>query len=417
MKINQKVNEVYAPVFTGDYRYYILMGGRSAGRSTVASQYNLAKLVAPEYFRGAIMRFVLSDIRNSIYQEIVDRAEEQGVREALDIKENTLQLGYGQNRVNGVGFRKSSGDQKSKLKSLANYNCVTIEEADEINEEDFTQLDDSLRTMKGDIRVMMMLNPPDKNHWIIKRWFNLQPSGVEGFYIPELKSEFAKDTCFIHTSYLDNLQNVSLTTRENFERYKRTKPDHYHNMIMGLVSEGARGRIYTTWQPIPVADYEAEPYEPTYYLDFGYTNDPTAFGEIKEHNQKLWIRELIYETGMTNQAISRRWSELGISKSSVIYADSAEPKSIAELRADGWNVVASLKGADSIVAGIDTLLDYEVFYTEDSTNIALETQEYRWALDANKEPINKPIDGFNHHLDGIRYNVHTRRKQPFIGFV
>lgn len=163
--MKQIVNQVYEPLFKSQKRYVILLGGRAAGRSTVASQYALAKLTAPEYYRCAIMRYVLGDIRNSIYREITDRAEENGVLDALDINESTMSISYGNNSINAVGFRKSSTDQKAKLKSLANYNCVIIEEADEIPEEDFLQLDDSLRTLKGDIKIILLLNPPSKDHW------------------------------------------------------------------------------------------------------------------------------------------------------------------------------------------------------------------------------------------------------------
>ena len=174
--MQQRVNSVYKDLFTKKPRYFILMGGRGAGRSTVASQYANSKLIAPEYFRCAIMRYILGDIRNSIYREITDRADENGILDKLDINESTMSIGYGSNSINAVGFKKSSGDQKSKLKSLANYNCVIIEEADEIPEEDFMQLDDSLRTIKGDITVILLLNPPAKTHWIIQRWFDLFPS-------------------------------------------------------------------------------------------------------------------------------------------------------------------------------------------------------------------------------------------------
>lgn len=414
----QRVNSVYRPLFAEQKRYFILMGGRGAGRSTVASQNALAKVRAPEYYRAAIMRFVLGDIRNSIFQEIIDRADEQEVREELEIREQLLSIAHGKNRINGVGFRKSSGDQKSKLKSLAGYNEVIIEEADEINEEDFTQLDDSLRTVKSDIRIILLLNPPEKNHWIVKRWFNLEESAeVEGFYVPKLKEMYQHDTCFIHTTYLDNLVNIDRSTRENYERYKIVRPDYYYNMIRGLVSAGARGRVFTNWQTITNAEFEALPYPSYYGLDFGFTNDPTALVEIKEHNENVWTRELIYEKGLTNPAISRRLTDLGVGKGAVIYADSAEPKSIAELRQDGWNVKPSLKGADSIKAGIDTLHSCTVHYTEDSKNIALESQEYRWALDANKEPTNKPVDKNNHCMDALRYGKHTHSKQEFVGFV
>ena len=214
--MEQKVNKIYAPLFTEKPRYVILMGGRGAGRSTVASQFANSKLVAPEYFRCAIMRYVLGDIRNSIYREILDRAEENGVLNNLEVNETTMSIKYGANSINAVGFRKSSSDQKSKLKSLANYNCVIIEEADETPEQDFMQLDDSLRTVKGDIVIVLLLNCPPKDHWIIQRWFDLKEvEGVKDFYLPQLK-EGMDDTVFIRSSFRDNEKNMSADSIRNY---------------------------------------------------------------------------------------------------------------------------------------------------------------------------------------------------------
>lgn len=414
----QKINTVYLPIFNTKPRYIIMMGGRGAGRSKVASQYARSKIQDDEYFRCAIMRFILGDVRNSIYQDIYDTMEETDFLPYVKVREHMLTFEYGQNKINGLGFRKSSGDQKSKLKSLANYNCVIIEEADEIVEEDFMQLDDSLRTAKTDITIIFMLNCPDKNHWIIKRFFNLVSSGVDGFYKAELKEDCKNDTLFIHSTFRDNLKNLNEKTVANFIRYRETKPDHYWNMIEGLVSEGVRGRIYKNWKVCTKEVFDSLPFASKYAMDFGFTNDPTALIEIKEHNEKVWVRELIYESGLTNPLISKRMGQLGMNKrTAVIYADSAEPKSIQELRDDGWNVIPADKGQDSVRAGVDMMLGKEVFYTEDSTNIAVENQEYKWALDKNKEPTNEPIDDFNHAMDAIRYGVWTDAKQGFIGFV
>lgn len=408
--MNQLVNEKYAPLFENKTaRYFIFMGGRAAGRSTVASQYAIANLFGDEYFRCAIMRFIYGDIKNSIFKDIQDQLELNDVIEEVNVTEHFLKFERGQNSINGLGFKKSSGDQKAKLKSLANYSCVIIEEADEISEEDFIQLDDSLRTVKGDIKVIFLLNPPSKNHWIIKTFFNLEKSDTEGFYIPTLKRSRRHDTVFIHTTYQDNIKNISQKTKDNYESYRKKKPDHYHNMIRGLVSEGARGRIYKNWKTISTKEFNKLDYPSYYVLDFGFSNHPASLNECKMHNQSIWARELIYETGMTNGALSRRFEQLKISQDAEIIADSAEPKSIQELQEFGWNVIAAEKGPDSIRAGIDMLLEMEVFYTEDSTNIAMETQEYKWALDKNKEPTNEPVDENNHAMDGIRYGVFTKR--------
>lgn len=414
----QQVNEFYSEIFTKKPRYFILMGGRAGGRSTTASQFAVAKIRdTANYFRCAIMRFVLGDIRNSIFQDILDRIEEQNLAEEVKIRENVLTFEFGQNKINGIGFRKSSGDQKSKLKSLANYNCVIIEEAEEVSEEDFMQLDDSLRTIKSDITIILLLNPPPKNHWIIRRWFNLIDSGVPGFYQAELREDCKHNTIYIHTTFRENRRNLNDTTIANFMRYKETRPDHYWNMIEGLVSEGVRGRIFKNWQPTTAEVFDSLPFPSIYAIDFGFTNDPTALIEIKKHNEKVWVRGLLYETGLTNQLISKRLGQLGVLKSAIIYADSQEPKSIVEINQEGWNLQPADKGPDSIRAGIDMLLSKEIFYVEGDENLDREIQEYKWALDRNKEPTNDPVDDFNHYMDAIRYGVWTDSKQGFVGFV
>lgn len=407
--VENKTLRPYTPVLKQEKRYYLLGGGRSAGRSYFASQFVKTKLISNEYFRCAIMRYVLTDIRNSIFQEIIDRLEEEEIRDIVDVREHTLTINFKKNTINGVGFRKSSGDQKSKLKSLANYNCVVIEEADEVSEEDFQQLDDSLRTVKGNIIVILLFNFPDKNHWIIKRWFNLIDSGVEGYYIPQLKESQKDSTEFIYTTFENNIKNINQTTIDNFNNYKETKPDHYYSMIKGYVSYGKKGIIFKNWQPISNKQYDELDIVPIYGMDFGFTNDPTSLFEVKIHNQNIYVKQLIYETGLLNSHISQKMKSLGIPSSRPIYADSQEPKSIQEIKLSGFNCLPAEKGQDSIRKGIDLLLTYNVYYTEDSTDLAEEIQNYVWALDKNKEPTNEPIDDFNHAIDAIRYAVYTSK--------
>lgn len=416
--MNQKINHHYKDLFIKKPRYFFLMGGRGAGRSTTASQFALAKLLAPEYFRCAIMRLVLGDIRNSIFQDIRDRMEEAEVEEQINIKEHLLGFEYGENKITGIGFRKSSGDQKSKLKSLANFNVIIIEEADEIPEDDFIQLDDSLRTLKSDIIIIFLLNPPSKNHWIIKRWFNLIKSKVEGFYKYKLKESVKHNTILINTTWKENRKNLSESSIANYLNYKTTRPEHYYNMIEGLVSEGARGRIYKNWKLTTNKVFDELPFPSFYGLDFGFTNDPTALVEIKKHNNKVWFKELIYEAGLTNPLIGKRMSQVGVQqKTAKIYADNAEPKSIQELRDLGWDVIPAEKGQGSVSVGIDNLIAREVFYTEESINMAIEVQEYKWALDKDKNPTNDPVDKFNHLMDGGRYGLRGDAGESFVGFV
>ena len=402
--MQQVILEEYEPIFTTDKTYCILLGGRGAGRSTVASQYANARLVAPEYFRCAIMRLVLGDIRNSIYKEIKDRMEENAVIDSIDVNDSLMTLTYGANSINAVGFKKSSGDQTSKLKSLANYTDVIIEEADEISEEDFIQLDDSLRTLKGKIKIILLLNPPPKTHWIIKRWFNLLPSQKKGFYIPELKPEIT-NTLAIRTSYKDNIKNIAQRSIENYKNYEQTNPDHYHNMILGLVPETVVGKIYNNWQEIDSVPFEARLIRR--WLDYGYSNDPTAMGDLYEYNGGYILDEQMYRKGMANKQIADTLLNLPQPETLVI-GDSAEPKSNDEIKMYGVNILPAVKGTGSINTGINFVKAQKISYTKRSKNIKMEYENYAWTVDKKTgETINVPIDDWNHHMDGIRYVLNS----------
>jgi phage terminase large subunit len=399
--MEQKVNEVYQPLFTQHPRYFILIGGRGAGRSTVVSQFANAKLIAPEYFRCAIMRYILSDIRNSIYREIKDRAEENEIKEGLDINESLMSITYGANSINAVGFRKASGDQKSKLKSLASYNCVIIEEADEIPEDDFMQLDDSLRTIKGDIMIILLLNPPAKNHWIIKRWFDLEKSEQKGYFIPKLK-ESARDTLAIISDYHINEANIAPASIIQYEAYKDTKPAHYYNMIKGYVPETVVGRIYNFTE---IAEIPPEARLKRRGLDYGYSNDPTGIVDVYVWNNSFIWDEVCYRKKMSNKDIA---DVLKLQEDVLLIPDSAEPKSNDELKSYGISLVPSHKGPGSVNQGIQYVQGQTVYYTKRSIHIKEEQENYAWMIDKTTgETINTPIDMWNHILDAGRYAMES----------
>lgn len=400
--MQQIVNEVYKPLFirSGEITYVIVLGGRGAGRSTAGSQYANAKLIAPEYFRCAIMRLVLGDIRNSIYKEIKDRAEEQDILNKIEVNDSLMTLTYGKNSINAVGFKKSSGDQTSKLKSLANYTDVIIEEADEIGEEDFIQLDDSLRTLKAPITIILLLNPPPKSHWIIRRWFNLFPSIKKGFYKPELKDEYKKNTLFIHTTYKDNIKNLAQRTIHNYQNYEQTNPDHFYNMVEGLVPETVRGKIYDGWREIDGIPFEARLIRRG--LDFGYSNDPTALIDVYEYNGGYILDEQLYRKGMLNKQIADYLLNLP-HNDCIVVADSAEPKSIDEIKLYGVTILPATKGTGSINSGIAFVRGQKISYTKRSINLKIEYENYAWLEDKEGLTLNKPKDNFNHLMDSLRY--------------
>jgi phage terminase large subunit len=338
----------------------------------------------------------------------LDRIEENGIVGQFDIADNTMSIRYGDNTINAVGFRKSSGDQKSKLKSLASYNTVIIEEADEIPEEDFMQLDDSLRTVKGDIKIILLLNPPAKNHWIIQRWFDLVKTEIKGFYRPVLKPSMT-NTIAILSDYHDNEVNLAPDTIRQYEEYKETKPSHYYNMIKGLVPEVLQGKIYDGWQIIDEVPFEAR--LERYGLDFGYTNDPTVIEAIYYYNGGYIIDEVCYQTGMKNKMIADLLLNL---PKALVVADSAEPKSIDEIAGYGVSIVGSQKGQGSVMRGIDYVQSQKISVTRRSAKTLKAYDNYKFVIDKEGNVLNEPDDTiheWSNAMDAIRYGIESLKPQ------
>ena len=198
------------------------MGGRGAGRSYEASQNIIAKLTqSARFFRAAIMRAVHADIRHSIWQELCDRVSRWEISSAFRIADSTMEMEHGKNSVHAHGFRKSSSDRTAKLKSLAGYTDAIIEEAEEIGEDEFRQLDDSLRAEGS--QIYFLLNTPSKNHWIIKRWFVVTPCPeAPDFYTISLKPG-VDDVEFIFSDHRNN-PYLAPSVHERYENYRTLKP-------------------------------------------------------------------------------------------------------------------------------------------------------------------------------------------------
>ena len=206
--IDFEVHESHVSLWEGGWRYAVLMGGRGNGRSGTASRFAVSQLLSKEYTRGAMMRATREDIRASCWSEIMDRVSEQGIHETFRIVDNDMFVERGRNSLRAHGFRASSGSLTARLKSLAKYNFAWLEEAEEIGEDEFRTFDDTIRTVEGRIRIILTLNTPPKNHWILKKWFDLEPTDVQGFYKPKLKPD-AKDILYIPGTWKENEMSLA----------------------------------------------------------------------------------------------------------------------------------------------------------------------------------------------------------------
>lgn len=406
-KISLEFADLYEPLFTTKARYVDLWGGRGRGGSFTGTQYFLHLITQPEYFRGYLMREIAGDVRESLWRDFKDRIDEADLNDLFEINETAMSAVYTPtgNILLSKGFKKSSGNRTAKLKSLAGATHVLIEEAEEIAKFDFNQLDDTLRTIKADnIQIIRIFNPPSKNHWLWGK-YNLVPhETLQGYYraIPKKDPSLLS----IFSTYYDNITNIHESSRQAWEAYRSTDPEYYYTIIQGLVSEGVRGRIYKNFK---VCDAMPGLYPKFYGLDWGF-NDPIAVVECENHNKTIWVQEKIYRQGLTNSELSREMEAQGINKRSPIYADSAEPKDIEDMRRMGWNILPAQKGPDSVRNGIKFVKEHEVFVTENSLNLWKETEEYKWRLDQYKMPTNEPEDANNHLMDALRYSLDKIKK-------
>ena len=250
-----------------------------------------------------------------------------------------------------------------------------VNEANELSAEDFFQL--NIRTTN---QVFIDFNPSETF------WYNDQ-------------LENRDDITIIHSTYRDNPFLPEEQVYE-IERLQHTDQQYYQIYALGQFA-GSFDRIY---QYIPVDDIPVNNAKLVALgMDFGFTNDPTTLVEIWKDNDDLYLNELIYERNLTNQDIAERLGEYEIDKYIEIIADSAEPKSIEEIRRMGFNIKPAQKGPDSVLNGIDILKRHKIHVTKQSVNIIKEINNYKWVTDKDGNKLNKPVDMFNHSLDAARY--------------
>lgn len=207
-----------------------------------------------------------------------------------------------------------------------------------------------------------------------------------------------------HNTYLDKVIHDKIESIEDDELWKV-----YARGATGKL-EGIIFRNYNVFPNVP----ENAKYIGT-GLDFGFTNDPTAIVECWQASGELFFNELIYETRLTNSDINNKLNDIGFSKYRDIIADSAEPKSIADLNNYGWNVYPASKGADSVRSSIDLLKKWKLNVTQRSTNLRKELNGYKWKQNKDGVLLNEPVDLMNHAIDAIRYIALNKLNNNFSG--
>lgn len=384
-----QLNEKYENLFKHTSRFFICTGGRASAKSFSVAAYII--LLSFESGQKILYtRLTLVSAHISIIPELSAMIDLMGLSEHFEILKTKIVNKQSGSEILFLGLRTSNGDNTAKLKSITGINCWVCDEAEEIRDEAlFDKVNLSIRNQNKQNRVIMILNPTTKNHWIYNRFF-ITKSVPEGF------NGIKGDTCYIHTTYLDNKDNLSLDFIREVEIMKDLHPEKYSNIVLGGWLERAEGVIFSNWE------YGTFPKDcdSTFCSDWGYSSDPSVIVEvfIDTKNMKIFVKQHLYQTGLNTSQLTKIFKNTCGNK--LIIGDSAEARLIDEIKLGGVNIIPAKKGAGSVAEGIMLMKNYVIVVDQKSKDIANELNNYSWQL--NQE---KPIDRWNHAIDAIRYNV------------
>lgn len=381
--------------FTGRYR--VCKGSRASKKSKTTALNFIYRLMKYPGANLLVVRKVFRTLKDSAYTDLRWAIRQLQVDDYWDYKESPLELIY---KPTGQKVLFRGLDEPMKLTSITvdvgSLCWCWIEESYEITKEsDFNMLDESIRgQVNGNLfkQITLTLNPWNEGHWIKKRFFDAEPCD----------DILAKTTNYLCNEFLDE-SDLRL-----FERMKAENPRRYR--VAGLGEWGiSEGLIYENWEEKEFDVQEIlnniPDIESSFGLDFGYTNDPTALfcGLISLNRKEIYVFDELYKKALTNRMIADEITSMGKAKEKIV-ADSAEPKSIAELYDYGlYRVIPTRKGKDSINNGIQFIQGFKIIIHPRCTNFLTEISNYTWDKDKFDKPINKPIDDFNHLMDAMRY--------------
>jgi phage terminase large subunit len=372
-------NTAYINILHEKKRYIHLYGGAGSGKSIFAAQKEIIKSFEVNQ-RTLVMRKVHRTMKNSVFLVIKDIVSQWGLYDSFTFNRGDLSI---VNNISGSEFILSGLDDPEKLKSIQGVTRIWIEEATELNAEDFQQIDLRLRGVE-EPQITVSYNPINQHHWLYEQFHQKERD----------------DTRILHTTYKDN-RFIDEHYYKVLENLKNVDENYYNIYCLGKWGSASKGLIFRKWKIVDEVPGDCE--WQAMGLDFGFSQDPTALISVHRKGDDIYLDENIYQTGLTNTDLIELM-RAKISKSVEIYADSAEPKSITELQRSGFNIVGAEKGKDSIKHGIDVMCRFNLFVTSRSLNLIKEFNNYKWKEHkASGDILDKPIDAFNHGIDGIRY--------------
>jgi len=402
-------SKYYIPFINSDHRYCVLYGGRSSGKSYMACLKTVIRMKTDKYFKGVVLRKVFADVKDSVFEQIWAIIEQYGWEDEFHYTKSPLQITH---NLSGNILLARGLDRPAKLKSITNPNYVHIEEADEIGFEDFIKSDTSIRHPDPNVvqQVVLSFNPESEEGWINDYFFPPKHSYEKDDGSHTYIKSIVPNTLLLHTTFEHNdfCSPGNIDVIKRLERLGK-ESNYYRVYVLGLWGNALKGLVFEDVNYCDVFPDIEHCKRFGYGLDFGFTNDPTAIIKCALAHGELWFEEMTYKTGLVNRGADKsicnelRKHNVG---NHLIIADSAEPKSIAEINQEGYKLKGVKKGKDSIEAGIALMKQYKINIVGASPNLRKETKSYKYQEakpGMQLEFTNKPIDAWNHAIDAARY--------------
>ena len=380
-------------------RYFVITGGRGSGKSFEVGRF-VTLLSFEQGHKILFTRQTMTSAHLSIIPEFKEKIELLKLEDLFSITKSEIKNKQSNSEIFFKGLKTSSGDQTANLKSLQGVTTWILDEAEELTDEDtFDKINLSIRSNEKQNRVILILNPATKEHWIYKKFFE-QEGVKEGF------NGTKGNTTYIHTTYEDNIKNLGVSFLQEVEKIKINNPSKYEHVILGGWLDKADGVVFTNWEFGP---FNPDYLQTSFGMDFGFSIDPDALAEvaIDNKNKILYVKEHIYQRGIKTHELAKML--LDKTKGGLIIADSAEPRLIDDLRFQKVNIQAVKKG--TIESGIVRMQDFKIVVEPNSTNIAKELNNYCYLNKGSR----LYIDNWNHIIDAIRYNVIYNLDNPSKG--
>ena len=391
-----QIHPKYEKLWNPQTRYFLLTGGRGSAKSFSIALWATYMMLQNRGWQILYTRYTLSSASISVIPEFKAKLDLLGVSDEFNISNSVISHKVTKSSVIFSGIKTSSGNQTAKLKSIPSLNVFIVDEAEEfIDEADFNTIDESIRVPDVPNIIILVMNPQSVEHWIWRRWFE-RTNRMENMYGFQIPISTANNLTHIHTTYNDNLENLSIDYLAKINNLKEQNPDAYGHRFLGKWTNKKEGVIYPNW--VEGEFDESLPFN--YGLDFGYYPDPLALTKVAVNNskKKIYIDEIVYEQNLSYELVINKLNQV-IVANSMIVADTSEPRLIDALQASGLYVVKTDKYAGSVVDGIKKINDYQLIVTENSINLKYELRNYIW----NDKRSSTPLDMDNHAADAFRY--------------